>query len=136
MLCLLGLSSPLAADGLVTGFLKGQTEKAKRQRVEADGKTIAAALEMYKLTTGDYPTDKQGLIALVEKPTEAPVPKRWMRFMDKVPRDAWNREYRLVVRTKNEKQVLVILSDGPDAEALTDDIEMPVEKPEPKPEAK
>jgi general secretion pathway protein G len=139
-LCLFSLAVPASADGPLTDLLKGQTEKAKRQRVEADGKAITAALKMYKINAGDFPTEKQGLKALVERPTESPIPRRWVKLMEKVPVDAWGREYRLVARMKNDKSVLVIMSDGPDAEALTDDIEMtvekPVEKPEPKPEVK
>lgn len=107
-------------------------QRAKIKRTEAFCKAIAAALQMYKLNAGDYPTEKQGLKALVEKPSEPPAPRRWARLMDKVPVDAWGREYRLVARMKNDKSVLVIMSDGPDAEALTDDIEIPVDKPEPK----
>ncbi|MCW1887132.1 type II secretion system protein GspG [Luteolibacter flavescens] len=124
-------------DGIVTGLLKARTEKLKLQRVEADGRTISAALLMYRLQSGDFPTEKQGLKALVEKPDLAPFPRRWVRIMDKVPQDAWGREYRLIIRVKDDKPIHLIVSDGPDLDDLADDIEMPVKDPtlNPPPEA-
>jgi general secretion pathway protein G len=107
-------------------------ERARVKRAEADIQAITAAVQVYKINAGDYPTEKQGLKALVEKPSEAPLPKRWVQVMKKVPVDPWGREYRLLVRMKNEKPVLIIASEGPDLEALNDDIEIPVEKPQPK----
>jgi type II secretion system protein G len=130
---LLGLALPTPAKEATREPAKNAAvPRAQVQRVEADCQSITAALQMYKLNAGEYPTEKQGLKALVEKPTEAPHPRRWLKLMDKVPLDAWGHEYRLLVRMKNEKPVLVVASGGPDLEALDDDIEIPVEKPEPK----
>ena len=39
---------------------------------------LRSALELYQLGNGHYPTQEQGLRALLEKPTKAPVPKRWV----------------------------------------------------------
>ncbi len=38
---------------------------------------IMQALERYKQDSGDYPTQEQGLDALIEKPVESPVPLNW-----------------------------------------------------------
>lgn len=68
--------------------------KTKAARVQIED--LAAALDMYKLDEGRYPTTQQGLAALVEKPAEA---KRWngpYLRKDKIPLDPWNQEYHYV----------------------------------------
>ena len=79
----------------------------------------------------EYGRVKAGLMALVEKPAEPPLPRRWLKLMDKVPLDPWEREYRLVVRVKDGKEAHFIASQGPDPDDKSDDIEHPVDKPEP-----
>lgn len=49
---------------------QGQLNKLRREG-------ISTALKMYKLDNGKYPTTRQGLMALVEKPTTQPIPPRW-----------------------------------------------------------
>lgn len=107
-------------------------ERAKLRRVEADSVAIGTALKMYRINAGAYPTEKQGLMALVEKPADPPLPRRWVKLMDKVPLDPWKREYRLVVRVKDGKAAHFIASQGPDPDDKSDDLEHPVEKPEAK----
>jgi type II secretion system protein G len=60
-------------------------ERAKVKRTDADFQAITAALQMYKINAGAYPTEKQGLKALVDKPVDAPLPRRWVKMMAKVP---------------------------------------------------
>ncbi len=50
--------------------------KAKTTGMKVNG--LRSALELYQLGNGHYPTQEQGLRALLEKPTQAPVPKRWV----------------------------------------------------------
>jgi len=50
-------------------------------KIEATGMKLnglRSALELYQLGNGRYPTQEQGLRALLEKPTKAPVPRRWV----------------------------------------------------------
>ncbi|WP_052573160.1 type II secretion system protein GspG [Haloferula sp. BvORR071] len=101
-------------------------DNAKVSRTDADFKAIAAALQQYKLTTGDYPTEEQGLKVLVEIPRTPPTPKRWIKLMSAVPKDAWGRDYRYVVRVKDKKKETLLLSDGPDAKDKKDDLEFVV----------
>ena len=53
------------------------------------------ALNLYRLDNGRYPTQEQGLRALVEKPTTEPIPNNWKGggYMDRVPVDPWGKEY-------------------------------------------
>ena len=107
-------------------------ERAQIKRTEADFQAITAALQMYKINSGAYPTEKQGLKALVEIPAEGPRPRRWVKVMAKVPVDPWKREYRLVVRKQDGKDTFHLVSQGPDPDDPADDLTHPLEKPEPK----
>lgn len=66
--------------------------KTKAARVQVED--LSAALDMYKLDVGKYPTSEQGLAALVEKPSDS---KRWngpYLRKTKVPQDPWVQAYR------------------------------------------
>jgi len=52
-------------------------EEARRIRAQVDIKTIESALKLYKVDNGTYPTTEQGLIALIQKPDQDPIPKNW-----------------------------------------------------------
>ena len=65
--------------------------KTKAARVQVED--LSAALDMYKLDVGKYPTTEQGLAALVEKPATS---KRWngpYLRKSKVPQDPWVTDY-------------------------------------------
>jgi general secretion pathway protein G len=40
-----------------------------------------------------YPTQQQGLIALVKKPDIPPIPTNWRHYLDKLPNDPWGNPY-------------------------------------------
>lgn len=102
---------------------------AKITRVKADCTAISSAVMMYKINAGNFPTEKQGLRALVEKPTDEPRPVEWVRVMSGVPKDPWGREYSIRYREKEKRTLLFVVSQGPDPEVAEDDIEHPVEPP-------
>jgi general secretion pathway protein G len=56
---------------------------------------IESALDMYRLDTGSYPTQAQGLEALVRQPTVAPVPRNYNAsgYLRRLPMDPWGKEY-------------------------------------------
>lgn len=81
---------------LVAPRLVGRTEEAKRQAAKADIEAnITLALDLYALDTGTYPTTEQGLVALVTKPSIAPIPEGWKGpYLKKgIPKDPWGRAY-------------------------------------------
>lgn len=102
-------------------------EQARLSRMEADFNAISSALKAYKLNGGSYPTEEQGLKSMVDRPTTSPIPKRWVKIMTAVPKDAWGRDYRYAVRVKDGKKEYLLLCDGPSAEDKKDDIEHVVE---------
>jgi general secretion pathway protein G len=83
--------------GLVLPRFMGRTEEAKRTKAKLQIENLEAALKLYKLDNGNYPTTEQGLEALVQKPATGVVPKNWREggYLEKgkVPMDPWNRPY-------------------------------------------
>ncbi|MCW1886301.1 type II secretion system protein GspG [Luteolibacter flavescens] len=57
---------------------------------------ISAALKMFKVHAGRYPTEEEGLKALIERPATYPENKRWTKIMDKLPLDPWGNPYQYV----------------------------------------
>ncbi len=88
VLVILGLVMGLAGPR-VLGYLGSSREKAARLQVEA----FSAALDLYYLDFGRYPTSNEGLAALVTRPAGA---DRWAGPYLKqstLPADPWGRPY-------------------------------------------
>jgi general secretion pathway protein G len=83
--------------GLVLPRFMGRTEEAKKTKARLQIENLEAALKLYKLDNGNYPTTEQGLEALVQKPTLGVIPKNWREggYLEKgqVPMDPWERPY-------------------------------------------
>lgn len=81
--------------GLVGPELFSRLGKAKATTAKAQIEQLAAALDSYRLDIGEYPTTSQGLIVLVEKPTQNAVgwTGPYLR-KDNVPLDPWREPYR------------------------------------------
>lgn len=77
---------------VVAPRVMGRPDEARAVRAAQDVAAIAAALDMYRLDTYDYPSADQGLAALVERPADV---EGWRAggYLADVPRDPWNREY-------------------------------------------
>ncbi|WP_341767492.1 type II secretion system major pseudopilin GspG [Burkholderia vietnamiensis] len=71
-------------------------DEARRIAARQDIGTIMQALKLYRLDNGSYPTQEQGLAALVTKPTTDPVPNNWMKggYLERLPNDPWNNSYK------------------------------------------
>jgi general secretion pathway protein G len=69
---LLELLVVLAIIALLVGFvapkMMGYLGRAKADAAKVQLHNVSTALELYRLDTGEYPTEAQGLRALVEKP--------------------------------------------------------------------
>lgn len=65
VLAILGLIIAIAAPRVIGYF---EASKAKTARIQIAN--IVSALDLYKLSNGGYPTEAQGLKALVERPQE------------------------------------------------------------------
>jgi general secretion pathway protein G len=81
--------------GLIVPRIMGRPEEARRTKGQIQLKSIIAALKLYKLDTGTYPTTEQSLDSLVTKPTVGIIPQNWNEggYLDKVPADPWGNPY-------------------------------------------
>lgn len=83
--------------GLITMNVIGRPDQARVTRAGVDLKTISSALLTYRLDNGDYPTTEQGLKALVQRPTSAPVPQAWggsyLAGSSEEPKDPWGHPF-------------------------------------------
>ena len=100
--------------GLIVPNVIGRPDEARVTVAAADLRTVSAALKMYRLDNGDYPTTEQGLAALAEKPTSGPAPRTWPEegYLAEVPRDPWDRPY--VYRSPGANGGFDLLSLGKD----------------------
>lgn len=81
--------------GLITANVINRPDEARVTTTKGNISSIEAALKMYRLDNGDYPTTDQGLKALVEKPTAPPIPANWAQggYLSDAPLDAWGKPY-------------------------------------------
>jgi general secretion pathway protein G len=81
---------------IIVPRIMGRPEEAKRTKAQVDIKAIEAALNLYKLDNGFYPTTEQGLEALVKKPDIPPLPRKWKdgAYLTRTSNDPWGRPYK------------------------------------------
>ena len=75
--------------GIVGPSIIGKTETANVQTTKTQVENLSAALDMFRLEVGRYPTSSEGLQALIEAP---PGTDRWKGpYLKKkvIPKDAW-----------------------------------------------
>lgn len=111
--------------GLLASFvipnLMGNKDKADRQKAISDIVALENALDMYRLDNGRYPTNEQGLEALITKPTLTPIPRNYPQdgYLRRLPQDPWGNNYKLTNLGKINK--IDISSAGYDGEFNTED---------------
>ncbi|HEY7774837.1 MAG TPA: type II secretion system major pseudopilin GspG [Marinagarivorans sp.] len=96
--------------GVVGPALFGNIAEAQKERVKNDFASIKTALQTYKLDNYIFPTTEQGLEALVNKPTGDPVPRKWRDggYLEKMPKDPWERAYIYLSPADNGKPFDII----------------------------
>lgn len=80
---------------MIVPNVAGRDDKARVQVARSDIKSIASALELYKMDNFAYPSTDQGLEALVNQPSGA---DNWAEggYLQKLPKDPWQREYQYI----------------------------------------
>ncbi len=108
---------------LIVPNVIGRPDEARVTVAKTDLKTIAAALRIYRLDNGDYPTTEQGLEALVERPTAPPEPRAWASdgYLPEMPTDPWNRPY--IYRSPGRNGAFDLLSYGKDGKEGGEDLD-------------
>src|SRR5262245_52654009 len=108
---------------IVVPRLVGRTEDVKIDTTKASMAGIQKALGLYEVDNGRFPTEDQGLRALIEKPTSAPEPKKWHKYLDmrELPKDAWGKEFSYKNPGTVNTDGYDIVSGGPDETIGNDD---------------
>ena len=111
---------------MVVPNLTGRSDQARVVAAQTDvDSIISAALDLYKMDNGSFPTSEQGLAALVVQPTAAPVPAHWngpYLKNKKIPQDPWGRPYVYLAPGSHNKESYDLYSLGQDGVESKDDI--------------
>jgi len=110
----------LLATVLVRNFM-GQTDRARVVITKANLKILHSAISQFKMETGRFPTEDEGLIALIEQPSDIETwePGGYLESTE-IPKDGWGNEFIFELYPESGKQ-FVIRSSGPDGEEGTED---------------
>jgi general secretion pathway protein G len=101
--------------GLVGPRLFGQADRAKVDTATTQVKMLRGALQTLRLDTGRFPTEQEGLRALVERPAGPDGARRWRGpyLDDDVPLDPWGNAYQYAPKPSGN-QPLTLYSLGAD----------------------
>jgi len=94
-----------------------------RKCIHRDG-ILTRYLEAYRFAIGSYPTTKQGLQALLERPKGLADPSHWKGPYaedDACFKDYWGNPYEYTFPGKTHENKYDIRSAGPDGQMVTDD---------------
>ncbi|MCA9408422.1 MAG: type II secretion system major pseudopilin GspG [Candidatus Omnitrophica bacterium] len=103
----------------ISGRGKQAREAAARADIDAN---MSAALDLYELDNGVYPSTEEGLKALVEDPGSA---NNWNGpYLKKkqIPKDPWGREYVYASPGVHNSDEYDLSSLGPDGTPSDDDV--------------
>lgn len=111
--------------GLVAPRFLGTQKKANESAARSQIGLLKGPLENYALDMNNYPSTEEGLVALVEAPSDSERPERWAGpYLDEtsIPTDPWGNEFQYEYPpSHNEVDQPDIWSIGPDGEDGTDD---------------
>ena len=81
---------------LVVPKIMSRPDEARIIAAKQDIASISQALKLYRLDNGRYPTQDQGLNALIQKPSTDPIPNNWKDggYLERLPNDPWGNGYK------------------------------------------
>jgi general secretion pathway protein G len=102
---------------LVVPKVMGRADDARITAVRTELAQIMQSLNLYRLDNSRYPTQEQGLQALVTKPAAGPVPSNWRSggYLSKLPVDPWKNPYQYLAPGVHGQEVEVF-SNGADGQ--------------------
>ncbi|MDA3798408.1 MAG: type II secretion system major pseudopilin GspG [Kiritimatiellae bacterium] len=105
--------------GFVGVNLVNKPNEARVSKATSQIGVFETALSLYKLDNGNYPTQEQGLMSLVEEPKVDPLPRKYSSdgYLEKskVPSDPWGSEYIYLIPGSNGEK-FEIISYGADGQ--------------------
>ncbi|AQQ09133.1 PilD-dependent protein PddA [Sedimentisphaera cyanobacteriorum] len=100
----------------------GRSEEARISASKTDISNIELALDTYEIDMGDYPSDSEGLEALVDEPSGEDEEKWKGPYLKRgVPEDPWGNEYSYQFPGRHNEYGYDLYSNGPDERGGTDD---------------
>lgn len=96
----------------------GAREDAQMKTAKANITRIANALEQYSLDMYDYPSERQGLMALIEEPDDIPAGAFYRNggYINRLPIDPWGREFAYERPGRRSQSSYDLFSYGADGE--------------------
>lgn len=109
---------------LIVPRIMSRPDEARVVAARQDIASVMQALKLYKLDNRRYPTNEQGLAALVDRPSAAPSPENWKPYLERLPNDPWGTPYQyLNPGLRGEVDVMSLGADGkPGGEGFDADI--------------
>ena len=116
MLIIIGLLMTVVATKVIS-----KIEKAKITTTKANLKILHTAVNMFKMDTARYPTEDEGLTALIIQPSDVTTwePGGYLETTE-IPKDGWGNDFVYEAYPENDLP-FAIRSWGPDKEPDTDD---------------
>jgi len=101
---------------LVAPRLTGNLEKSKITTTRTQIANLSTSIEQFYLEVGRYPTQEEGLEALIERPASVPVEKWTGPYTEKdvLPRDGWDRPFEYEPPSEENNNRYLIRSLGAD----------------------
>ncbi len=117
VLIILGLLATVVATKVVNNI-----ERAKRITTKANLKIYHTAVNSFRMDNNRFPTEEEGLRALIEKPSDASsnYPEGGYLDMTSLEPDGWKNDF-IYELTPGAGSGFVIRSCGPDGEQDTED---------------
>lgn len=108
VIMIMGLIITIVAFNISPGELK---DDAAVLKLKKDAQELQMHLERYAARYGSYPTEEQGLRALVERPTSGDVPDSWRPIIKNKSaiEDPWKTEYVLKIDEQTGNPVIITL---------------------------
>jgi general secretion pathway protein G len=119
MLIIIGLLATL-----VVRKVANQIDKARVTTTKANLRKLHLAVTQFRLDTGRFPSEEEGLFALIEEPTDAIgwSPGGYLETTD-IPKDAWGNDFIFELYPESGKP-FVIKSYGADGEDGGEEFDM------------
>lgn len=116
MLIIIGLLATLVVTKVAS-----KIDQARFVTTKVNLKSLHTAVNQFKMDTTRFPTEDEGLMALIYQPTDVEIwePGGYLETTE-IPQDGWNHDFIFELFPESGKQ-FVIRSCGPDGEEGTDD---------------
>ena len=107
-------------SAMLAPTLFNQVSKAEKARTASDIRQIESALKFYRLDNYRYPTQSQGLQALITAPSGSEATSWNGPYLETVPKDAWKQDYRYAHPSTHGKTVEVYTLGADNTQGGTD----------------